>query len=223
MRIFIASRGERVPNYWNIWQSGLQFFSNIQDIFYINDFNWNVAPSNHDTKEFLLIKERIETILSEYSFIYDYEKDEKELQHFIKNNIANATTTSKLKIDKNNFIPIYLRWLEIVKPNINVKWDELKEANILTTKDFIEIHLANEVSLNTLVLKEKITWGQRVVRFEISGGNDLKKFDPIVSGTTIGHKRILQFPTQKLKYLRIQFTQYKAIPIMGDTEGYLAP
>jgi len=99
----------------------------------------------------------------------------------------------------------------------------LKEANILTTKDFIEIHLANEVSLNTLVLKEKITWGQRVVRFEITGGNDLKKFDPIVSGTTIGHKRILQFPTQKLKYLRIQFTQYKAIPIMGDTEGYLAP
>ena len=99
----------------------------------------------------------------------------------------------------------------------------LKGANILTTKDFIEIHLANEVSLNTLVLKEKITWGQRVVRFEITGGNDLKKFDPIVSGTTIGHKRILQFPTQKLKYLRIQFTQYKAIPIMGDTEGYLAP
>jgi hypothetical protein len=106
-------------------------YINIQDIFYLNDFNWNVTPSNHETKEFLLIKERIEATLNEYTFIFDYEKDEKELQHFIKNNIANATTTSKLKIDKNNFIPIYLRWLEIVKPNINVKWDELKEANIL--------------------------------------------------------------------------------------------
>ena len=102
----------------------------IQDIFYINDFNWNVAPSNHETKEFLLIKARIEAILKEYTNVFDYEKDEKELQHFIKNNIANATTTSKLKIDKNNFIPIYLRWLEIVKPIINVKWDELKKVNI---------------------------------------------------------------------------------------------
>ena len=99
----------------------------------------------------------------------------------------------------------------------------LKGANILRTKEFIEIHLANEVSLNTLVLKEKINLGQRVVRFEITGGNDINKFDPIVAGTTIGHKRILQFPTQKLKYLRIKFTQYKAIPILGDIEGYLAP
>jgi hypothetical protein len=112
-------------------------YINIQDVFYINDFNWNVAPSNHETKEFLLIKERIESILSQYTFIYDYEKDEKELQHFIKNNIAKATTASKLKIDKNNFIPIYLRWLEIVKPIINVKWDELKEANILDSDFYL--------------------------------------------------------------------------------------
>jgi hypothetical protein len=54
-------------------------YINIQDIFYLNDFNWNVTPSNHETKEFLLIKERIEVILSQYTFIYDYEKDEKEL------------------------------------------------------------------------------------------------------------------------------------------------
>ena len=78
----------------------------------------------------MLIKERIEAILSQYTYIYDYEKDEKELEHFIKNNIAKEITTSKLKIDKNNFIPIYLRWLEIVKPIINVKWDELKKVNI---------------------------------------------------------------------------------------------
>jgi hypothetical protein len=112
-------------------------YINIQDIFYLNDFNWNVTPSNHETKEFLLIKERIEATLNEYTFIFDYEKDEKELQHFIKNNIANATTTSKLKIDKNNFIPIYLRWLEIVKPIINVNWDDLKKANILDSDFYL--------------------------------------------------------------------------------------
>jgi hypothetical protein len=42
-------------------------------------------------------------------------KDEKELKIFIGNNVAKATEVSKIKIDKNNFIPIYLRWLEIVK------------------------------------------------------------------------------------------------------------
>ncbi len=112
-------------------------YISVQDIFYLNDFNWNVTPSNHETKEFLLIKERIETTLRQNSYIYDYQKDEKELQHFIKNNIANATTTTKLKIDKNNFIPIYLRWLEIVKPIINVKWADLKQANILDSDFYL--------------------------------------------------------------------------------------
>lgn len=112
-------------------------YINISDIFYMNDFNWNVTPSNHETKEFLLIKERIEDILKQNTYVYDYEKDSKELDAFIKNNVAKATTSSKLKINKNNFIPIYLRWLEIVKPNINVNWDDLKAANILDSDFFL--------------------------------------------------------------------------------------
>lgn len=112
-------------------------YINIQDIFYLNDFNWNVTPSNHETKEFQLIKQRIEATLKQNTYVYDYEKDEKELQAFIKNNIAKATTTNKLKIDKNNFIPIYLRWLEIVKPIIDVNWDDLKKANILDSDFYL--------------------------------------------------------------------------------------
>ncbi|TAF45607.1 MAG: hypothetical protein EAZ51_03990 [Sphingobacteriales bacterium] len=106
-------------------------YISIQDIFYINDFNWNVTPSNHETKEFKLIKNRIETTLKQNTYIYDYQADEKDLKTFITNNIANSTETNKVKIDKNNFIPIYLRWLEIVKPIIDVNWDDLKKANIL--------------------------------------------------------------------------------------------
>lgn len=112
-------------------------YINISDIFYMNDFNWNVTPSNHETKEFLLIKERIEAILKQNTYVYDYEKDTKELEAFIKNNVAKATTTSKLKINKNNFVPIYLRWLEVIKPNIDVKWDDLKKANILDSDFFL--------------------------------------------------------------------------------------
>lgn len=105
-------------------------YINIQDIFYLNDFNWNVTSSNHGTKEFKLIKDRIESTLKQKTYVFDYEKDEKELSTFIKNNVAKATTKSKIKIDKNNFIPIYLRWLEFVKPIIDVNWEELNKANI---------------------------------------------------------------------------------------------
>jgi len=112
-------------------------YSNVQDIFYLNDFNWNVTPSNHETKEFTLIKERIESTLNQNTYIFDFEKDDKELRTFIKDNIANATTTSKIKIDKNNFIPIYLRWIETVKPIINVNWEELKKANILDSDFYL--------------------------------------------------------------------------------------
>jgi hypothetical protein len=112
-------------------------YLSVQDIFYLNDFNWNVAPSNHDTKEFKLIKERIEATLKQNAYVYDYIKDENELKHFISNNIAKATETSKIKIDKNNFIPIYLRWLDIVKPIIDVGWDDLKKANILDSDFYL--------------------------------------------------------------------------------------
>lgn len=112
-------------------------YINVQDIFYLNDFNWNVTPSNHDTKEFQLIKERIEKILSQHTYVFDYEKDSNELESFIKNNVAKATTTSKLKINKNNFIPLYLRWLEIVKPIIDVNWDDLKKANIMDSDFYL--------------------------------------------------------------------------------------
>ncbi len=112
-------------------------YISVQDIFYLNDFNWNVTPSNHETKEFKLIKERIEASLKANTSVYDYEKDEKELKHFIANNIAKATETAKIKIDNNNFYPIYLRWLEVVKPTIDVNWDELKKAAILDSDFYL--------------------------------------------------------------------------------------
>jgi len=112
-------------------------YISVQDIFYINDFNWNVAPSNHETKEFKLIKARIDATLKQDTYIYDYQTDEKDLKIFIANNIAKATEASKIKIDKNNFIPIYLRWLDIVKPVIDVNWDDLKKASILNSDFYL--------------------------------------------------------------------------------------
>lgn len=125
-------------------------YISIQDIFYLNDFNWNVTPSNHETKEFQLIKERIEKTLKQNTYIYDYQKDEKELKHFIANNIAKSTETAKVKIDNNNFYPIYLRWLEIVKPTIDVHWDELKKANILDSDFYLADLFVDDKNTQTI-------------------------------------------------------------------------
>ena len=96
-----------------------------------------------------------------------------------------------------------------------------KNAKKLRTNNSIEIHLKEAVEINAIQLMEAISLGQRVVKFEISGGNDVKKFETLAKGTTIGHKRIITFPTQKLKYFRIYISESKATPMISEVSGYL--
>lgn len=112
-------------------------YNEVSDLFYLNDFNWNVAPSNHETKEFTLIKERIEGILSKNTYVFDFLLNETELKFFIKHYLATGNDDAKILIDKNNFVPIYLRWLSQVKPYINFDWAEGKKQNILDSDFFL--------------------------------------------------------------------------------------
>ena len=85
-------------------------YISVQDIFYENDFNWNVTPSNHDTKEFKLIKERIEATLKKGTHVYDYEKDTKELKFFIANNIEKwlSKPVTEIKIADIIIMSLYI-------------------------------------------------------------------------------------------------------------------
>ena len=112
-------------------------YEKVQHIFFKNDFNWNVTPSNHETKEFIEIKNLIENILSSETYVYNFNKDDKELHFFIENNVAKATESGKIQIDKNNFVPIYLRWLDQVKPFINFDFAEGKKQNILDSDFYL--------------------------------------------------------------------------------------
>ena len=83
-------------------------YNDIHDVFYLNDFNWNVTPSNYDTKEFNLIHEKVKTIIDAKTLLFNYSKDDKELKNFIKKNfIVGKFGLTKTKIDKNNFMIIY--------------------------------------------------------------------------------------------------------------------
>ena len=106
-------------------------YNSVESIFSINDFNWNVTPSDHESKEFAIIREHIEADLQQNSYLFDFEKDAQELRFFISHNLANATDKAKQTINKSNFVSIYLRWLEVIKPIIDTDWEALKKNNIL--------------------------------------------------------------------------------------------
>jgi len=131
-------------------------YYSIQEIFYQSDFNWKVTPSNRNTREFKLVYERVCTILTEtqeQTYIFDFAKDEKELRQFIHGNfVIGKSDTTKIRIDKNNFISIYNRWLEVVKPTIAVNWELAKKVDILDGS----FYLADLLSRENETLKEKL-------------------------------------------------------------------
>ena len=128
----------------------------IQDIFYENDFDWTVTPSNHSTKEFKKVYSRIEWILKRKTWTFDFEKDEKDLKDFINTTIKNAKSNSKITINKNNFFPIYLKWVKYIKPQIDVNRDELKKDNILDADFFFADLFVDDHSTVTITDDETV-------------------------------------------------------------------
>ncbi len=52
-------------------------FHHVVSIFYQNDFNWNVTPSNHQTKEFKQLKSMLEGTLHEHIATFSLKKTRK--------------------------------------------------------------------------------------------------------------------------------------------------
>jgi len=132
-------------------------YADIQDIFHQNDFNWNVTPSNRESKEFKQIYSQIDKIInnknSKNTYRFDFEKDENSLKLFIlKNFLVGKSDVSKIRIDKNNFISIYGKWLEVVKPTIAVNWEAAKKIGIIDGY----FYLADLLSRENNTLKEKL-------------------------------------------------------------------
>lgn len=128
-------------------------YNEIHDIFYINDFNWNITPSDYETKDFKIVFEKVKSIIDQKTLLFYYEKDDKELKKFIKNNfIIGKFGLTKTKIDKNNFMVIYNKWLQAVKPSIAVSW-EIAKKNGIIDGDF---YLADLLSEDNNTLKEKL-------------------------------------------------------------------
>ncbi|MDI9337091.1 MAG: hypothetical protein QM539_01560, partial [Alphaproteobacteria bacterium] len=128
-------------------------YNDIHDVFYINDFNWNVTPSNHDTKEFKSLHKQVKTIIDSNTLLFNFLQDDRELNGFIKKNfMVGKHGLTKTKIDKNNFMVIYNKWLQAVKPTIAVNWDIAKKSGIIDG----DFYLADLLSQENNTLKEKL-------------------------------------------------------------------
>ena len=110
----------------------------IQEVFYQNDFNWNVTPSDHNSKEFQQLNDLVEKTLNDNMLLYNMADEDKQLREFIRRNIVTGNrSTRRHRVNKNNFTFVYQRWCEEVKKSIAVPWDKVKRAGLLDADFFL--------------------------------------------------------------------------------------
>ena len=92
------------------------------------------------------------------------------------------------------------------------------------------VDIKKGAAFNRFVAEEDIAQGQRVKKFALEALVDGKwqplRDELVENGdglTTIGHRRIICFPTVKASKLRFTITDYKAEPIIKKIGVYLAP
>ena len=108
----------------------------------LNDFNWNVTPSDTSSREFELLYGAVRGVLDRTAYVFRYDAHEKELRAFIKQYLSESSTL--IQINKNNFVSIYQRWLTLVQPSIDVNWDTLKKLSIIDGDFFLADLLSSE-------------------------------------------------------------------------------
>ncbi len=128
-------------------------YADIHEVFYQNDFNWNVAPSNHGSKEFQSLLAKVTATIKQKTLLYHFGRDDKELERFINDNFqVGKFGVTKIRIDKNNFMVVYNKWLQSVKPTIAVNWDIAKKSGIIDG----DFYLADLLSQDNKSLKDKL-------------------------------------------------------------------
>ncbi len=123
---------------------GFLLYDSICEVFEMNDFNWNVTPSDKNTKEFKLLYSLLLYQLSKSLFVYDFEKQAESLRYFIRSTFSSGKRKpSKIAVNKNNFPHIYRKWYSEVLNTLAVDWESLKKIGIYE-HDFFLADLISE-------------------------------------------------------------------------------
>ena len=128
-------------------------YSKVMQIFSKTDFNWNVTPSDHGTKEFKELYNLLHDELANDVVIFKFAFDDKTLRRFIKKNFKEGRDNiAKISVGKNNFTYVYYDWVKSVKDTIAVDWQMMQKAGILDCDFF----LADLMSKDGMSIKEKL-------------------------------------------------------------------
>ena len=125
---------DRLPAYlcsFDAEKIGFVLYDSVSEVFEMNDFNWNVTPSNHQSKEFKLLYSKLHDQLSNTVMIYDFDRQAESLRYFIRTAFAlGKHKAPKVAINKNNFPHIYRKWYDEVLASLDVDWGSLREYGI---------------------------------------------------------------------------------------------
>lgn len=128
-------------------------YNAVSAVFSQNDFDWTVTSSDHGTKEFIQLYNLVKEELEKKSQLFYYDKDEKELKKFIKANfVLGRQGVSNIVVTKNNFVTVYFKWLQDVKPSIKIDWEKAKQLGILDA----DFYLADLLSKDNESIKDSL-------------------------------------------------------------------
>ena len=128
-------------------------YSKVMQIFSKTDFNWNVTPSDHGTKEFKELYNLLHDELATDVVIFKFAFDDRTLRRFIKKNFKEGRDNmAKISVGKNNFTYVYYDWVKSVKDTIAVDWPMMQKAGILDCDFF----LADLMSKDGMSIKDKL-------------------------------------------------------------------
>ena len=126
-------------------------YESIMAVFTQNDFNWNITPSDHNSKEFKQLKQLVRAELDadnkkrENVFIYYFGRDDKELRQFIRVNFRSGRDKiHRMSISQNNVVSVYNKWRTEVMPSIAVNWENAKQNGLLETDFFLADLIAED-------------------------------------------------------------------------------
>ena len=128
-------------------------YNKVMHIFSKTDFNWNVTPSDHSTKEFRELYDLLHDDLANDVRIYKFAYDDKLIRSFIRRNFKEGRKdVKKQSVGKNNFTFVYFDWVKSVKDTIAVDWKVMEKAGVLDCDFF----LADLMSKDGMSIKEKL-------------------------------------------------------------------
>lgn len=128
-------------------------YDKVMHIFSKTDFNWNVTPSDHTTKEFKELYALLHDSLAADVRIFKFAYDDKILRSFIRSNFKEGRKdVKKQSVGKNNFTFVYYDWVKSVKDTIAVDWKVMEKAGVLDCDFF----LADLMSKDGMSIKEKL-------------------------------------------------------------------